>query len=216
MIVNKPIDRLSSPELQLPSVKHRYTGVDYISFPEWMVNYKDVFHLGRIIEIMHEYCVDEGWGDRNDSKFPEKMYIERISTSGAKELWIRWRLNKKGNDSELFRWDLDLDLHVIPPLTEVEVMIKGQKFKMNKGEFELKINAFLIIDPGNKWKKHWLLGRFKDLIIKRLYRKQLEWQRTSLYQESYRFQEAMKTHFKLETMLPERELAEFWNKRDFE
>lgn len=204
------------PALAIPSLKHRYSGQEYIKVTSWLLNYKDVFDMKYLYLLMHEWMIEEGYCTRADEEFPEKMYLERITPAG-KEIWIRWRMRKVPYEkrTKLFRWDLDIDFHILT-LKEVEVMHKGQKFKADKGEVEITCQANLVIDPDREWEKHWFLKHFKKLIIYRLFKNKLEWHRLNLWEDAYRLQEAVKTYLKLETYLPEREGGEFWAKRTLE
>jgi len=206
---------LTKPSIAMPSLKHRYTGQEYLKVTYWLLNYKDVFSMNYLYLLMHEWMIEEGYCTRADEEFAERMYLERI-TPGGKEIWIRWRMQKKDpQGSKLFRWDLDIDFHVLT-LKDVEVMHKGQKFKADKGEVEVTCQANLVIDPEQEWENHWFLKHFKKLVIYRLLKNRLEWHRLNLWEEAYRLQEALKTYLKLETYLPEREGAEFWAKKTME
>ncbi|MBI4450406.1 hypothetical protein HY642_00390 [Candidatus Woesearchaeota archaeon] len=196
------------------ALTHRYTdyGADFFNLANYAVTYKDVFSMSYFYLLMHEWLVDEGYATRSDEKFPETFYLQRENPQFGKELWIRWRLQKNPMGSKLWRYDLDIDMHILG-LKEVEVVSKGQKLKMDKGEVEVRVAANLVYDYENGFKNHPVLKDFRKAIFVWLLKKQFGQHKRGLISEAYRFQEALKTYLKLETYLPEREFAEFWAKR---
>lgn len=108
---------------------------------------------------------------------------------------------------------MDIYFHVIL-LEETEIMHQGQKYKTNKGEVEVVVNASLEMDymheDGKGWRDNSFLKHFNDMFHKRLFKKDLEMHKHELYREAYRLQEAIKTYLQLKTYLPEQELQKFW------
>ncbi len=184
-------------------------------FPEFSplrVKYKDIFDLKAFYETLHEYFMDLGWnsteGDPPGDHW-ETFYGEKIDGGGAREIWIRWRLVKDAPDTSFIRYYLDLDFHVIA-LLKAEVVRDGQKLKVDKGEVELNIRAY--VDPLYKkqFENSFILKQIKDLFTKRVYRRTLEQRKKELYQEVYALQNFIKQWFKMKRYLPYEESKAFF------
>jgi len=188
-----------------------------------MVNYKDVFDMTWLYTLAHEWLIEEGWAKRNaDPEFPEIYYLQRETPGFGKEIWIRWRLTKhpeaipKGKDgSALFLFEMDVEFHVLG-LKNTEVIVKGQKFKTNKGEVEVRVNAGLVVDHRKYFEQNPLLKPFKDLWIKRIIQPRLRSLQGELQSQAYRFREAINTYLQLEKLFESTEFAEFWSKKSME
>ncbi|MFH1316778.1 MAG: hypothetical protein ABII01_04625 [Candidatus Woesearchaeota archaeon] len=198
-------------------VKHRLEG-DYITAIDGAVlKHKDYFNLKDLYVLMHEWLVQYGWCTRADEDFPEKFFLQKEAQQSGKELWIWWRLEKfpDGVYNTYYKYQLDIDVHVIL-LKDVEVVRNGVKFKAHHGEPEIKLNARVVVDYQNKWKNHWLLGSFYEVFRNRVFKVPFSMHRRELYREIYRFQEHMKTYFKLMTYLPEEEGEQWQINEDYE
>ncbi len=194
-------------------VKHRYSGMVKIDVVKFQLKPKDLFSMKYAYFLMREWLVENEYVTRNDAEFPEKFYLQRESPVAGTELWILWRCQKKPQGSSFFRYDMDLDLHILG-LKPTEIVKDGKKFKANTGEIEIILRANLVLDYDRKWRDHWLLKSVFPFFYKRMIHSLVERKRKALYEETYRFQEALKTYFNLENFLPEPELEEFWQRRD--
>ena len=195
----------------MASIKHRYTGMEYIPVTKYVVNVRDILHLDNYYLLMHEWLIEHGFASRDDSSFPEKYYLHREGPDG-KELWIRWRPQKYPlGDNKLWRFDLDIDIHVLT-LKDVEAVIAGKKYKAHQGEVETQVTANLIMDPNKILEK----SMFKDIkkkLYKRAWREQRDMLERQFYQEAMQLRDAINTFLKIETYLPTKEWAGFWPKR---
>jgi len=72
------------------------------------------------------------------------------------------------------------------------------------------------LDHEHRWDTHPILKHFHEPFKKRIFKRDMEMHRRQLYREVYRFQEAVKTYFKLRTYLPEPEGQQFWRNEEFE
>ncbi|OYT32723.1 hypothetical protein DRJ22_01380 [Candidatus Woesearchaeota archaeon] len=192
-------------------IRHRYTdiGKDRITVANWYVKYKEVFDLKQLYTLVHEWLFEEGWCTRNDQDFPEIFYSQREAAFG-KDHWIRWRLTKKPEEGAIFfNYEFDIEFHTVG-IKDTEIIIKGQKYKMNKGEAEVRVNTGLIVDYSGYFKTHPLLKPFKKIWINRLLKKKIEYHKRILSNDSYRLREAINTYLRLEKILPEKEFQEFW------
>ena len=199
----------------MANVKHRYGDKEYreVVFDS-RIKHKDFFHMKHLYILMHEWLVEEGWATRHDVEFPEQLYLQREHQKAGRELWIWWRMRKVPSKNTYYRYDLDIDIHVIL-LKDVEVMHNNLKYKANWGEPEIKLFAKIVSDYQDKWKNHWLLKHFQTLFWKKIFFKDFEMHRKELYRDIYRFMEALKSYLKLKTYLPEPESQQFYMDEDF-
>ena len=181
-------------------------------FPDFQpmrIKYKDIFDLKAFYESLHEWLQEQGYVDLEDElDHWENSYRERIAQGGLREIWIQWRTTKKPDDLKL-RYYLDFDWHCVA-LTTTEIVRNGQKMKLNKGEVELKIRAFIEKEYESEWKNHWFLKHFIKLFTNRIYVDRLEMREKELYQEAYALQNFIKQWFKLKRYLPYEETKGFF------
>ncbi len=178
-----------------------------IALPPLRIKYKDVFDAKNFYETLREWVTEYEWKACSGGEAIETYYGERIGRSGAKEVWIRWRLFKKAGDAPLTYY-LDIDFHGIA-ITPTELIIDNKKVKADKGELELAIRAYLEENYKTQMAKSSLLKSFLDLFAKRMYRKTVEERKKELNQEMYVLQNLIKQWFKLKRYLPYEEVAHF-------
>ena len=182
-------------------------------FPkEFRVKYKDVFELKIFYKAMRQWAKEYGWGDyesKGKGEGYERLYREIIFKDGSKEMRIRWRLFKIVPETPYLYYHLDIDYKLLG-LKVKEVVKDGQKLKLDSGEIELKINAFIELNFLNDFEKSTFLTYFKDLFMKRIYARTLDQRKRELYQEVYELQGFMKEWFKLRRYLPYEESEGFF------
>ena len=193
-------------------LKHRYTGVKAKKVTGYVVNRKDILHLDNLYLLMHEWLVEHGYASRDDSAFPEKYYLHKEG-GGGKEVWWRWRPNRwpLGVKNKLWRFDLDIDVHVLT-LKDVEAVIAGKKYKAHQGEVEIQVAANLIEDPEGVLEKS-MFKDIKKLLYQRMWKQQAQMLEDEFYREALQFRDALNTFLTIETYLPTKEWPEFWPKR---
>ena len=197
-------------------VQHRYQAPrdNFLESARFRIKYEDYFHIKNVYIMIREWLIEEGFVNRVDHEFNEEFYLQREHQKAGEELWIWWRfiknpatgLHRGGNYWAYF---LDVDYHIIL-LREVEVMHQGTKYKTNWGEPEITITARIVYDYEGKWRKNRFMYELNKIMMKRLFKKELESHRLELYREAYRLSEAIKTYFKLKTFMPEPELQKWW------
>ncbi|MBI4981150.1 hypothetical protein HZC30_06365 [Candidatus Woesearchaeota archaeon] len=180
-------------------------------FQPLRVKYKDVFDLKAFYEAVHEWLVQNGWGTIEEGEVDhfETLYGERIGREGMKEIWIQWRVKKDAEGGSNFTYYLNLDYHVLG-LTSIEAVKEGMKMKVNKGELDLYINAFIEEKYSKALEQNPILKYFFILFKQRVYRKEYEQRKKELYQETYVLQNFIKQWFKLKRYLPYEESKSFF------
>lgn len=183
-------------------------------FSPMKVKYKDVFDLKAFYESIRDWLTDAGWqGETDDGEIDfdhwETFYGERIDRTGAKEIWIRWRLAKEPEKAPFLKYYWDLNIRVIG-LSSVEIVKEGRKIKTDKGEMEVTIRAFIEEKYKAEFEKKAILKQVKDLFSQKVYKKTLEDRRKELYQETYVLQNWIKQWFKMKRYLPYEESRGFY------
>lgn len=184
-----------------------YTGRNVIKVATMRVKNQDVFSLQAFYNLVHDWCVEEGWGPAKDGLFGEKMFKRYDRPDGKKKDYrIHWRLNKEINDYIKFWMDLDYNILFIEP---IEMMHNGKKVKTNKCDCDVNIHVRMEYDVGKKFGNHWLLKNFAKIFPKRIYWKQLEEHRIRCYREAYSLQETMKDFWKFKSWAEEPEQSAY-------
>lgn len=194
---------------------HRFKGLEYSEAAKFTVNFKDVFSLKYIYMVLHEWLIEEGYATRDDETFPEVYYLQKENPAFGKEIWWRWRMTKNPyapGKSKFWKFMMDIDVHVLG-LGDAEVMVKDKKIKVNKGEIEFQVAAYILTDASKEWEDNAWLKPFKKIYLGRIAKSKKEELKRQLYNETYRLQDVIKTYFKLESFLPEKEGEAFWSKR---
>ncbi|MBW2966111.1 hypothetical protein KY342_03330 [Candidatus Woesearchaeota archaeon] len=196
-------------------IKQLHNAVQAASF---RVKFKDIFNLKEFYKAMHEWMLEYGWSsvesdgltiEEGDDHY-ETLYLEKQDAGGAKEMWWWWRLQKLPVSNSYYKWHMDIDSHVLYMLP-AEVMREGKKLKVNKGEVEVKIWAYLEFDYLGQWSKHPVLKMFNKIFPNRIFKKELyEDHKLELYREMYTFQAYVKRWFKLRSFLPYEEITPFF------
>ncbi|MBR9691345.1 hypothetical protein GOV06_01020 [Candidatus Woesearchaeota archaeon] len=188
---------------------------------KFRVKYKDIFNLKEFYRALHEWLVEFGWssvdslGNIEGQDHWETYYIERTETNGMKEMYWWWRLQKLPIINSYYKFHLDLDFHPLG-ISDTEVMRDGKKFKVHKGEVEVKVYAYIEFDYRGEWSTHPFLKYFNKIFPSRIFRKELyEHHKLELYREAYTLQAYMKKWFKLKSFLPYEEITPFYPSHAF-
>ena len=113
----------------------------------------------------------------------EKNYTEKIQANG-KEIEIEWNASRKISD--YFRFNLKTNWRILG-MKDVEVEKNGDKLKMNKGDFEIKISAVLEKDYENRWENSPFLKWLRTLYDRYLIRNRIEQYEDKIFEESEEF-----------------------------
>ncbi len=84
-------------------------------------------------------------------------------------------------------------------MTDVEVMIKGQKTKVQHGEIKIDIKPYLEV---TEFKNDPIVKYIDKFFRTRILKRNIEEQKKLLYQEAYEFQNAIKEYLELKSFLP--------------
>ena len=186
------------------------------------VKYKDIFSLKQFYIAIREWLKEYGWssvdsdGDIEEGEeWWETNYIERIEQDGSKEMYWWWRIQKLPITNSYYKYHMDINFHPLG-ISNTEVMRDGKKFKVNKGEVEVNVFAYIEFDYKGEWSNHSFLKFFNKMFPERIFRKELyEDHKLELYREAYTLQAYMKKWFKLKSFLPYEEITPFYPSHAF-
>ncbi len=176
------------------------------------MKYKDIFNLRDFYETLYYWFREYGWqGITNTGKDQEEqfeiLFHEQHLPGGAKNVTIKWRLQKKAPNASGLHYYIDMDFIVIA-LTNTEVIREGRKLKTNKGEIGMEIKGFIEKkyekDFGNDGFLKFFLGLFNDRVYSTSDHEK------HLYREMYVLQNFIKQWFKMKRYLPYEETRSFW------
>ena len=161
------------------------------------IEHEDVFHLKNLYKLVHEWLVDEDFVsvDTADDKC-ESLYLDRTKPGGDKEHWVWWRCIQVPRGNSYYRYYLKIDWQTLY-MTKIEIMHKGQKFKTNKGDVILRIEAWLQLDYQEKWQKNPFLRIFDKWFRERFYLANIKKYRQDLYATAFRLHQTIKQYLEL-------------------
>jgi hypothetical protein len=171
---------------------------------QFSLNFKHIFSFEYIYKMLHRWLLEEGYVSPGKDTWMEKLYLERISGNGAKQIWIWWRTHQHYQGNPFFKMYLDVDFHVLNLLSE-EIVVEGTKVKTNKGEVEVFVTAKLELDPEGDWDKNFFLKNpyIQKFYLNRIYKDRIEQVEVELVRDAARLLGAVKQYFQLESWLPE-------------
>lgn len=186
---------------------------EFVPLPEIRMKVRDVFSVGDLLKSLEEWFQENNYGDLDGSDDYETLYTHALRAGGViTDTWFWMRTIKypigTSKDTAFLRYRLNVDMHYLGESAETEVMHKGKKVKLNKGEMEFFINAAMEIDFRDEWKKGGMMGMLSEVFKKKLYKKQLKYHKRYLYDEMYKFQGMLKQFFGLATFVPEQPMAQ--------
>lgn len=187
------------------------------------IKFKDVFDLKEFYAILKDWMLEYEWAGVDSQKKIESggaaeqfetFHWEREDVGGSKEQWWWWRLQKLSPNS-FYKYHMDIDFHNLG-ITPTEVVKDGKKFKVQKGETEIKVWTFLEYDASKHFSKNPILKHFKDWYVKRIFQKELYADhKMELYRETYILQAFMKRWMQLQNFLPFEDVEPFHPPKSF-
>lgn len=189
-----------------------------IEAAKFAVKVHDVFNMKDLYKVVKEWMDEEDYFDEfGEVNYREKLYLHKVRPTDT-ELWIWFRAIKypEGVEPETgyLRYILNVDYHVIN-MKDIEVVHKGRKLKMNNGEVEVMINAFVELDYRGEWKKNRFLKNFVKLFQKSIYKNEIDYHRLALYKEAYKLQATIKRYLDAKGLFTPEEIRTY-AKRSFD
>ncbi|MFO8016742.1 MAG: hypothetical protein R6U32_06560 [Candidatus Woesearchaeota archaeon] len=169
------------------------------------VKFFGVFDFKQLYRDVRDKLTDLGYLKDDDFKFVETYYSEKESSDPkeAKTVWIWWRSSKGEEGSPYYTQHIDIDFH-LRYMRDMEVMVENEKKKVQKAEIEVLFDAYLILDPENKWENNWFLKTVHPLFYKRIWRKQREDRKNSTIADCMKVQSFIKQTLEMSHFMPMR------------
>jgi hypothetical protein len=111
---------------------------------------------------------------------------------------------------------LDVEYHVLG-MNDTEILHEGKKIKVQKGEVEVFIKAYIQRDPkGEISTLPWMRSKMvKNWFEKRWYKAEYDQELAKLYNDAYRLQHAIKQYFDIKGWIGEYAGKPFIPKKGF-
>ena len=177
---------------------------DFIKITELKIKIKDKFSMDDLLKNLKEWLVENHYGDLLGKDDFETVYTHALKSGGSfLDSWMWWRCIKypegTAYKTAYLRYRLNIDMHYLGDPGDIEVVSKGKKVKIKKGEISIFITPTIELDFRNEWKDKGLAGLFDELFKKRLYKKDIDKHVEFLILEAYKLQNMLKQYFRLES-----------------
>lgn len=170
------------------------------------VEYEHVFHLKDLYKLMNEWLEEEGFVTDEDVQsesslnFKEIMYWERNADPKTVEHQWWWRVCRypevsKPHKRSYHRLFFRINVQTLN-FSKVEVMYKDQKVKLDKGDFVLRLDAWVQLDYRREWERG-ILRKVDRIFRKKLYHKEIEDLKGDARATAYRLQQTVKEYLEL-------------------
>ena len=124
-----------------------------------------LIHAG-LFNLKELYVFFRTWLQDQKYDLLEKKYSEKIKANG-KEVEIQWEVSRKISDYFKFSWNITF---FIVGLIKQEV----QGMKLDKGEIEIRVEAFLEKDYESKWQSHPFVKFLRDVYDRYVIKSRIE------------------------------------------
>jgi len=161
------------------------------------VEFEETFHFKNLYKLIKEWLDVEQFEDIDGGQ-PEHLYFERVTATGSKEYHIWWRTMLIPYKNSYYRYFLKIDYQGLN-MKSSEVMQQGMKFKTDKGDLIIRVDAWLQLDYNNQWKDHPILKHFDSWYRRRIYKNKIELLKVDFYKIAYRLNNTIKQYLKLKT-----------------
>ena len=123
---------------------------------------KGIFDMSELYILIKEWLSWEGFGDEKQT-FQEEAYVERIK-GDSKQIEIKWRAEKFLGP--YISHVINITFNIVG-MQDIEIEIDGKKIGTNKLDLALRIDAEIITDRQEKFKKKKFLKKlYENYIIK--------------------------------------------------
>jgi len=151
------------------------------------VTYDGVFDLGELYKHSHQWLT---WRKFDVS---EKKYKEKMKPTG-KEIEIDWIAKREIDEYSSWEYDIKWKLRDI---NDVEVQKDSVKVKMQKGEVNLDISAYIVTDRQDFWTSKVQFAFMKAFYEKYLYKGNIDRMKKELWKMGWDFYNEIKAFLHL-------------------
>ena len=152
------------------------------------VRQQAVFDMAELYKVMFR------WFSQHNYDFQEKQYMQRQSPDGSRHLEIGWQTARKISDYIKFHIDIKF---LVLGLSSVDVDINSMKRKTNKGDVEMRFDAWLELDYEGKWEGNPVTKFVRDIYNKLVIKSRIEDYQAELHEELYELIGEIKSYLNL-------------------
>ena len=165
-----------------------YMGSKSELFKEARIQVRDaIFDLDEIYKHAHD------WLDWRKYDITEKAYKEKNSP-GGREVKIEWECTRDIDEYSQFELKVKW---VLLGVNDVKVEHMGKDVKMQKGEINIYISAFVVLDYLEKWEKTPMMKFMKGFYEKYLYVGTIESLKAEMWKEGWELYNELKAFLNL-------------------
>ncbi|MDD5178090.1 MAG: hypothetical protein PHT54_02310 [Candidatus Nanoarchaeia archaeon] len=130
-----------------------------------------VMELKEFYKCVKRWLDFEGYseGKSGGKLFDEEYYKHAFKEGGFVNIDIKWMATKKANPYITYKIEL---IWLLVAITKVEVIVDGKKLKKDKGDFEIRMTAWIEKDytkltKGTPWGFKWMQDLWERFIMKK-------------------------------------------------
>jgi hypothetical protein len=173
-------------------------GVRDILAAKFELEHEDVLHLKNLYKRIYEWLKEENFTSCYNDDYPEILYLDRAFSDGTGEHHIWWRSIHTPKGNRYYRYFLKIDYQTLR-VNKVEIMHRGQKFKTNKVDVILRIEAWLQLDYKNEWNDNAVLRYFERWFRERVFLEKMYSYKRDLYRTAYKLNSAIKQYLQFKS-----------------
>ncbi|MBR9690982.1 hypothetical protein GOV08_04835 [Candidatus Woesearchaeota archaeon] len=192
--------------MQIP-LRPKYISDKGIEFYRFRLKSEKIFHMKNFYRFLYQYMMEEGFRAADDldpgesDMFPETYYEEWHFPQGHMERRMWWRLvfnpELHSRATTRYRYYVDLNFRNLN-LTNVEAVVDGRRAKVQSGEVEIVVRAYLKIF-WDEIREHKILRYFDWFFRKRWYKDTMFGYRDDLRNRMRKLQDAVKDFMHMAT-----------------
>ena len=153
--------------------------------------WQGVLDFGELYRFVKWWLEDNGFCDDNGFTYGtvcmEKKFVERRFQGGTKNVEIAWETGWAKND--YFKYNIALTILILG-MRDEEVEVRGVKRKLDRGDYDIRMEANLETEYNEDWEKF----KFKHLYYRFFIKRQMSMHKRNLFILFYRFNNAIKDY----------------------
>ena len=158
----------------------------YVTNGRQKIRHVGILELGVFYTWLQRWFAFElSWKDTN-----EKHYREVILPDGAKNIEMKWEIKK--DVSSYFKYVVEVEFLLVA-ISDSEIQTEGKRRKVQKGDFEIGITAYVETDPEKVGKKG---SAFSKIFEGLLLRKRIDQHKIQLFEKVTKLSDEVKEIFK--------------------
>ena len=146
-----------------------------------------------IFDLLAFYKHGRDWFEYNRYKVWEKDYKQEVFPTNKK---VEWKWECKRDIDEYSRFMIEVRC-LCMDVVEVEVKERGKSVKMQKGDIEMQVSAWLILDYEDTWEQTPMFKFLKGFYEKFIYKGTIDTLKEEVWKEIWDFLNEMKAFLNL-------------------